>query len=174
MIANPNDPTDRDLLAVSVFATVWKTMQLFEGKDALGRKLTWAFDGPQLFVVPRAGRMVNAYYERASRSVQFFYFPSSTTEGKTIYSCASRDIVAHETAHAILDGILPDPTPQAVFERFGDIALQFRLYAWIASPQLGVRINHDLHMRIDRLFRESRVSIDFANAQVPPPLVGPS
>ncbi|HKR65453.1 MAG TPA: hypothetical protein VJZ00_17095 [Thermoanaerobaculia bacterium] len=118
VVANRNDPTDRDLLAVSVFATVWKTMQLFEGKDALGRRLTWAFDGPQLLVVPRAGRMANAYYERASRSVQFFYFASAATACKTVYSCASRDIVAHETAHAILDGILPDLysalTPQAI------------------------------------------------------------
>jgi hypothetical protein len=118
VIADRADTTARDLLAVSVFATVWKTMQLFEGKDALGRKLTWAFDGPQLLVVPRAGRMINAYYERASRSVQFFYFASAATEGKIIYSCASRDIVAHETAHAILDGILPDLysalTPQAL------------------------------------------------------------
>lgn len=118
VIADRGDTTARDLLAVSVFATVWKTMQLFEGKDALGRRLTWAFDGPQLLVVPRAGMKVNAYYERASRSVQFFYFPSATTAGKTIYSCASRDIVSHETAHAILDGILPDLysalTPQAL------------------------------------------------------------
>ena len=118
VIADRNDTTARDLLAVSVFATVWKTMQLFEGKDALGRKLTWAFDGPQLLVVPRAGRKVNAFYERSSRSLQFFYFASAATEGKTVYSCASRDIVAHETAHAILDGILPDLysalTPQAV------------------------------------------------------------
>lgn len=117
-IAAEDDVTARDRLAVSVFATIWKTMQLFEGKDALGRKLTWAFDGPQLLVVPRAGRMINAYYERASRSVQFFYFASAATEGKIVFSCASRDIVAHETAHAILDGILPDLysalTPQAL------------------------------------------------------------
>lgn len=117
-LANRDDATSRDLLAVSVFATVWKTMQLFESSDALGRPLTWAFDGPQLLVVPRAGRQANAYYERASRSLQFFYFASAADPEKTIYSCASRDIVAHETAHAILDGILPDlysaVTPQAL------------------------------------------------------------
>ena len=117
-IVNRDDAASRDLLAVSVFATVHKTMQLFEGPDALGRPLTWAFDGKQLLVVPQAGVDRNAYYERESQSLQFFFFPSDEDESKTIFSCASRDIVAHETGHAILDGICPDlynsSTPQAI------------------------------------------------------------
>lgn len=117
-IADRTAVSSRDLLAVSVFATVQKTMQLFETKDALGRPLTWAFNAPQLLVVPQAGRMPNAYYERESRSLQFFFFAAKNNPERTVYSCASRDIVAHETAHAILDGILPDlynaSTPQAL------------------------------------------------------------
>ncbi len=41
---------------VSVFATVSKTIQMFEHNDVLGRQIRWAFDAPQLLVVPRAGR----------------------------------------------------------------------------------------------------------------------
>ena len=86
-------PPRRDLLAVSVFATVIKTIGLFEKKDALGRAVTWAFNHPQLLVVPQAGRMSNAYYERESRSLQFFFFPSKKDPSRTVFSCASRDIV---------------------------------------------------------------------------------
>lgn len=107
-----------DVMKVSVFATVLKTMRLFEREDTLGRKLTWAFPAPQLLVVPRAGRWTNAYYERDSHSLQFFYFPSVLDPTETVYTALSHDIVAHETGHAILDGIAPDlynaVTPQSV------------------------------------------------------------
>ncbi len=95
-------------MQVSVFATVLKTMYLFRKRDTLGRPLKWAFDGPQLLVVPRAGKLPNAFYHRDSHSLQFFYFPVSAKGGELVYSCLSRDIVAHETGHAIIDGIAPD------------------------------------------------------------------
>jgi hypothetical protein len=93
--------------------------------DALGRPLVWAFDAPQLLLIPRAGQMANAYYERASHSLQFFYF--TPDGGQRIYTSLSRDIVAHEAGHAILDGILPDLyhalTPQslALHEAIADL-----------------------------------------------------
>lgn len=112
---------------VSVFSTVLKTMRLFEMDDILGRRLTWAFRGPQLLVVPRAGLCANAFYERDSRSLQFFCFDSLTRPGKRIYTSLSHDIVSHETGHAILDGIAPDLydaiTPQslALHEAIADL-----------------------------------------------------
>jgi hypothetical protein len=107
-----------DFIRVSAFATVLRTIYLFEDEECLGRALRWAFDAPQLLVVPRAGRMENAYYERETRSLQLFSFPSPRDPGQTVYTSLSRDIVAHETGHAILDGIAPDLynclTPQAL------------------------------------------------------------
>jgi hypothetical protein len=119
-------------LQVSTFATVLKTMYLFEGTgnrkiDTLGRSLTWAFNNPQLLIVPRAGQRANAYYSRNSNSLQFFYFPSPKDPKKNIFTCLSRDIVAHETGHAIIDGIVPDLvdacTPQslAIHEAIADL-----------------------------------------------------
>lgn len=114
-------------MAVSVFATVLKTVYLFQKSDTLGRALTWAFDGPQLFVVPRAGKRPNAYYHRDSHSLQFFYFPSLEDADVMIYSCLSRDIVAHEAGHAIIDGIAPDlldactPDSLAIHEALADL-----------------------------------------------------
>ena len=104
-------------IQTSVFGTVLRTIKLFEHKNVLGHPVRWAFNGPQLLVIPRAGEWANAFYQRDSRSLQFFFFaPDPTSE--TIYTCLSRDIVAHETAHAILDGIAPDLynalTPQAL------------------------------------------------------------
>ncbi len=112
------DVTSREFNQVSVFAMVRRTMKLFEQSDVLGRPLTWAFEGSQLLVVPRAGDWANAFYERESRSLQFFYFDSLSQPGKTIYTSLSSDIVAHETGHAILDGIAPSlydaVTPQSL------------------------------------------------------------
>ncbi|HEY3421140.1 MAG TPA: hypothetical protein VGK23_11370 [Methanomassiliicoccales archaeon] len=101
---------------------------MFEEEDNLGRPLTWAFGAPQLLVIPRAGEMANAYYERISHSLQFFHFPNQFLKGKTVYTGLSRDIVAHETAHAILDGIAPHLydaiTPQslALHEGIADLS----------------------------------------------------
>ena len=116
-----------EFMQVSVFATVLKTMYLFERTDTLGRPLTWAFDAPQLLVVPRAGKQANAYYHRDSHSLQFFYFDSPIDQGQSIYTCLSRDIVAHETGHAIIDGLAPDlidassPQSLAIHEAIADL-----------------------------------------------------
>jgi len=102
-------PKVRDLYSPSfiqanVFSTILQTIYMFEERDALGRKLKWGFDGPQLFVVPRAGEWANAFYERDSRSIQFFYISGSD---RIVYTSLSCDVIAHEAAHAILDGIAP-------------------------------------------------------------------
>ena len=79
-IADEHDVESRDFNQVSVFGTVLKTMEMFEEEDTLGRRLTWAFQAPQLLVVPRAGEMANAFYERDSHSLQFFFFTDSDTQ----------------------------------------------------------------------------------------------
>ncbi len=114
-------------MSVNVFAIILHTIYLFEEKETLGRELTWAFDAPQLLVIPRAGKMSNAFYQRDSHSLQFFYNQARTASGRTIYTCLSRDIVAHETGHAIIDGIVPDladnssPQSLALHEGLADL-----------------------------------------------------
>ena len=51
-----------------------------------------------------AGYGQNAFYDRASKSLQFYYFDK---EGKRVYTCLSTDIINHEFGHAVLDGIRP-------------------------------------------------------------------
>ena len=128
-------------MQTSVFATVLKTMYLFEEeeegteKDVLGRPLNWAFDAPQLLIIPRAGEQANAFYHRDSHSLQFFYFRSPNDRRKIIHTCLSRDIVAHETGHAIVDGLAPDLldacTPQslAIHEAIADLTALLMAFA---------------------------------------------
>jgi hypothetical protein len=58
-----------------------------------------------LIVLPRAGRMLNAYYDRNTLS---YFYDQDRILGYDIYSCDSHDIVAHELGHALLDSIRPD------------------------------------------------------------------
>jgi hypothetical protein len=126
-----------EFMQVNAFAAVLRTIDLFEKAETLGRPLTWAFDGPQLLVVPRAGEQENAFYSRDTRSLQFFYFPSD--KGETVYTCLSRDIVAHETGHAIVDAIAPDlldacsPHSLALHEALADLTA---LFVSVSSPTL--------------------------------------
>jgi len=118
-------PPDDPFMKVSVFGTVLRTLALVQDPAVLGREIEWAFPGKQLLVVPRAGEMDNAFYHRDSRSLQFYY--GSSSQGTTVYSGLSQDIVAHETAHAIIDGIAPDlydsisPESLAIHEGLADL-----------------------------------------------------
>jgi hypothetical protein len=89
---------------VSVWATLQCALAFFEDGPALGRRIPWAFEGNRLIVVPRAGYGENAFYDRDSKSLQFYYFGSAPD---IVYTCLSVDIVNHEFGHAVLDGIRP-------------------------------------------------------------------
>ena len=123
-VAQKTPITDPSFIQMNVFATVLRTIYLYEEPDALGRGVRWAFARPQLLIVPRAGLWANAFYERESRSLQFFFFDA---EQGPVYTSLARDIVSHETGHAILDGIAPDLyhalTPQtlALHEAVADL-----------------------------------------------------
>ena len=127
VINNEADLNSLDFNQVSVFATILKTMAMFEESDTLGRPITWAFNAPQLLVVPRAGDWANAFYERETHSLQFFYFNPESNPEQPVYTCLSHDIVCHETGHAILDGIAPDlyncisPQGLALHEAIADL-----------------------------------------------------
>ncbi len=89
---------------VSVWATLQRALAFFEEPSALGRRIPWGFEGNRLIVVPRAGFGENAYYDRETKSLQFYYFGS---DPDFVYTCLSTDIVNHEFGHAVLDGIRP-------------------------------------------------------------------
>jgi hypothetical protein len=119
------DAKDRlEFHQVHVWAIVQNALDFFESGFGLGRKILWGFDGSRLIVVPHAGYGQNAYYDRKSKSLQFYYFNDGE---KRIYTCLSADIVNHEFGHAVLDGIRPyyieaiSPETAAFHEFVGDL-----------------------------------------------------
>ncbi|HSE19159.1 MAG TPA: S8 family serine peptidase [Pyrinomonadaceae bacterium] len=126
-----------------VYAVSMKTIEHFE--HALGRPVLWRPEmNPadenddskfvrRLTITPHALRQANAFYSPLAVGLLFGYFEASATDpgdhvpGSKVYACLSHDIVAHETTHAILDGMhrrFNEPTNDdvlALHEAFADI-----------------------------------------------------
>ena len=107
----------------NVYAIVMRVLARFE--FALGRRVRWSFGGHQIIVAPHAFSEANAFYSKEQRALMFGYFPSK--KRGTIFTCLSHDVIAHETTHALLDGLRaryidPSSPEQAAFhEGFADI-----------------------------------------------------
>lgn len=135
-----------------VYAVAMSTIRHFE--RALGRVVLWrplrkgergypkkavraGRDVPveRLRVYPHAMRAKNAYYDAEKRALLFGYFQAPLAQGTmgrnlpggTVFTCLSHDIIAHETTHALLDGVHPsfmeptNPDALAFHEGFADI-----------------------------------------------------
>ena len=125
-----------------VYAVAMQTIHNFE--RALGRKVLWS-DRPhktgddadagfvrQLRVYPHALAEANAYYSPQKKALLFGYFQAQdgaglgVLPGGWVFTCLSHDVVAHETTHAILDGIHhryvepSNPDSLAFHEAFAD------------------------------------------------------
>ena len=88
----------------NVWALLQRALEFFEAGTGLGRRIPFGFEGNRLIVVPHAGYGQNAFYDRASKSLQFYYFDDGE---ERVYTCLSADIVNHEFGHAVLDGVRP-------------------------------------------------------------------
>jgi hypothetical protein len=143
------------------YAVVMTTIRNFE--RAIGRPVMWSDRTPEdmgkkwskmtqkdrgdlfvekLIVYPHALREANAYYSPKKKALLFGYFPATATASGSIYpeglvfGCLSHDIVAHETTHAILEGIHPrftevtQPQGLAFHEAFADIVALFQHFTF--------------------------------------------
>jgi hypothetical protein len=97
-------PGSAQFRQVNAWAIVEFALSFFEDPAILGRKIPWAFGANRLIVVPHAGYARNAYYDRNTGTLQFYYCGPAEDR---VYTCLSHDIIAHEAGHAILDGIRP-------------------------------------------------------------------
>ena len=126
-----------------VYAVAMRTIEYFE--RSLGRPVLWRPrpnpENPnddsgfvrQLRIRPHALRQANAFYSPDDVSLLFGYFeagsdmPGEHVPGSRVYTCLSHDIVAHETTHAVLDGMHrrfnepSNPDVLALHEAFADI-----------------------------------------------------
>ncbi len=110
-----------------------------ETRDASGRMVTSFV--PRLRIHPHALRAANAYYSPDRKALLFGYFragsdgPAHLPPGGQIFTCLSHDVVAHETTHALLDGLhrrfrIPtNPDVLAFHEAFSDIVALFQHFS---------------------------------------------
>lgn len=130
------------------YAVAMRTIEHFE--RALGRVALWAprwtTEGGQpreefvrrLRLYPHALRTANAFYSPDRKALLFGYFPESERNangllpGGLVFTCLSHDIIAHETSHALLDGLHrrfrkpSNPDVLAFHEAFADIVALFQ------------------------------------------------
>ncbi len=130
-----------------VYAVAMRTIHRFE--MGLGRRVMWSprmTPGDpsdkgfvqRLRVHPHALYEENAYYDPSKKALLFGYFNSRPKDagalykGGMVFSCLSHDIIAHETTHAILDGIYREygartnPDQLAFHEAFADLVAMFQ------------------------------------------------
>lgn len=156
------------------YAVCMMTIRNFE--RALGRKVLWAprpwrtsGDKGERFVerlrvYPHALREANAYYSPSKVALLFGYFRASTVNpgrnlpGGMVFTCLSHDVLAHETAHAILDGMhrrfidASNVDSLAFHEAFADIVALFQHFT------LPESVRHQIsHLKGD-LGQRSRLS----------------
>ncbi len=155
---------------LNAWAVVQHVLEFYEEPQAMGRPIPWGFDGNRLIVVPHAGYKNNAFYDHASKSLQLYYYGDRTN---LCYTCLSHDIIAHETGHAILDGIRPlylQPTSiqtAAFHEYIGDLtAILLALFnkdlrQFVAEKTKGNMAHADMLAGLARQFAEEVQGRDY-------------
>lgn len=128
-----------------VYAVAMRTIDHFE--KALGRVALWAPRAHakterfvrRLRIYPHALRAENAYYSPERKALLLGYFSSSAAvtgaPSEYVFTALSHDIVAHETTHALLDGLhrrfreATNPDVLAFHEAFADIVALFQHFS---------------------------------------------
>ena len=142
--------------AQNVYAIAMRTLARFE--FALGRRVAWGSAGHQIHIAPHAFAEPNAFYSREDRGIFFGYFNGAG--GKPVFTCLSHDVVAHETTHAILDGLRgrylePSSPDQAAFhEGFADVVALLSVFS---LPKI-VESLLDIETDGDRLIDEKHLT----------------
>lgn len=126
---------------------------------ALGRDIAWATQPEpgeplRLVVRPFGFRGSNAGYSRETGDLSFGYFTARgkragfTLHNGIVCTALSHDIVAHETTHALLDGLrslFMNPTNvdvPAFHEGFSDLVALFLHFTYADVVERGIRESH--------------------------------
>lgn len=125
--------------AVHTFAIVRLTLTMYQRALAMDNQaapLPWQWNDARntapLSVFPHGlPNVMNAYYSRSDKALKFGDFIPNGT-GERLFTCRSFDIVSHEAAHAVLDGLKPHwlaannpPQTGGLHESFGDLTAIF-------------------------------------------------
>ena len=123
--------------AVHTFAIVRQTLTMYQ-RAMGGAPLPWRWNSgtntdPLNVFAHGLPNTMNAFYHPGLRALKFGDFiPPGTPAPPRVFTCRSFDIVAHETGHAILDGLKPGwlsasspPQTGGLHESFGDLTAIF-------------------------------------------------
>ncbi len=108
---NAGEPGTPEYQAIAVWSFITHTLSMFQ-KYLPAHITKWA-TARILSAVPRAGRQLNAFYDR--QGLKFYYETNPVTK-KVIFLCESSDVVCHEFGHACLDAVRPDIWSNAAIE----------------------------------------------------------
>jgi len=141
----PPSSTNRHFIQQIAYAVGMETYERF--MRALGRDPGFGPLGGQgaedgrLRILPAACKEANAYYERESGTLKFGYANAEkfahgpSQPGALVYTALSREVVAHEMSHALLDGLRPNfmrpthPDVPALHEGFSDLIAVFMRFS---------------------------------------------
>ena len=127
---------------------------------ALGRDIAWAMrpartEPLRLMVRPFGLRAANAGYSREAGDLSFGYFTGAgkragfTLHDGIVCTSLSHDVIAHETTHALLDGLRSSfmhPTNvdvPAFHEGFADLVALFLHFTYAEVVERAIREWHD-------------------------------
>jgi hypothetical protein len=164
------------------YAVAMRTIEYFE--RALGRRALWA---PRitraaatvhetyiqrLRIYPHAIRAKNSFYSRELKALLLGYFSAPSFAGSGLpqgmtFSSLSHDIIAHETTHALLDGLhrrfseATNPDVLAFHEAFADIVAIFQHFTMPQALKHAIRatrgnLQHDSYL--------SQLAIEFGQS----------
>lgn len=176
---SPSDPRFHQQM---VYAAAMRTIHNFE--LALGRKAMWSPlmtpDSPadgryvrRLRIYPHALRERNAYYNPDKKALLFGYFPArpaapgETYPNGVTFTCLSHDIVAHETTHALLDGmhrnfnLEASVDSMAFHEAFADLVAMFQHFSLPQALEYAIAATRG-DLSIDNLL--ARIGQEFGAA----------
>ncbi|MRV75320.1 hypothetical protein GJ700_26745 [Duganella sp. FT92W] len=155
-------PDTEQFDAVHTFAVVRQTLTLYQralaqASGGAPAQLPWQWNSQRntdpLKVFPHGlPDVMNAYYSRSERALKFGDFVPSGEAGR-VFTCRSFDIVAHETGHAVLDGLKPrwllrrnPPQTGGLHEAFGDLTAIFLALSQLDQAEAVIaQTKADLH-----------------------------
>lgn len=85
---------------VNAFYYTTFTLRMYERYAK--RSIPWAFPAARIKIDPHVGNDANAFYDEGNQMLGFHTFKY---DGRELSTAQSADIVSHEAAHAILDGL---------------------------------------------------------------------
>ena len=162
-----------------VYAVCQQIYDVF--RRALGRNPCWGpwaadrierGEKPQLRIIPCSFNDANAFYDPDKGTLEFGYFPADPTNspyvlpGGLVALALSRDIVAHELTHGILDGMRSEFMRDtnldvgAFHEAFADLVALFHHFTQReiveqALAETQGQVNSDLLFGLGRQFGEA-------------------